>query len=91
MLKPISKILEPDPRHASEVMFYPATGLSRPAKAADLHALVVGIEVSTAAPAFSLGTICATMIFVIASNRPDRGVVLYGPPHRTTRCPGGDG
>ncbi len=50
-LKPASKILEPDPRHATEVIFYPATGLSRSATAGDLHALVAGIEVSLTAPA----------------------------------------
>ncbi|MDA8052357.1 MAG: hypothetical protein M0002_20535 [Rhodospirillales bacterium] len=50
MLKSASKIVEADPRHAAEVIFYPATGLLRPAEAADLHALVAGIEVSAAAP-----------------------------------------
>jgi hypothetical protein len=49
MLKPARKILESDPRHAAEVIFYPATDQPRTAEVADRHALVTGIEVSAAA------------------------------------------
>jgi hypothetical protein len=51
MLKPASKLLEPDPRHAAEVVLCPTTGLLRPAAAADLHAAAADIEVTAAAPA----------------------------------------
>ena len=51
MLKPPSELLEPDPRHVTEVVFCPATGLLRPAEVADLHAAVASIELTAAAPA----------------------------------------
>ena len=50
MLKPASKLLESDPRRASEVIVNPVTGVTRPVEATDFHGIVAGIELNAAAP-----------------------------------------